>query len=505
MTTTRSLVTELGTSDKILSGKPNMTYFREVFEKRSQFADQINTIKFEKTVQTGSEVTIDLHRECDLITAVYLRVDLFPPPVQVYDGIGTHLIKWAQLEYGDQVIERLDGDYIDIRNDVRVIESKQAALQQLMGKNQTMSHQTYFIKLPFDIVKTGFPVCALAENPRIRFNFRQVDQLSPIFTGVLDLTKAVLVVASTYLPDLERKFFTENEHTYLVEQTQRFNAPLPVKPVKTTGKQLSLSSSASLGGAGLTSGSYNFTFTVPNDLYAVQSSTISFVFTSATAPSGGTFQMTVGGLAFTGTTTTGSRTVTFSSTTIPNLVAGSSVTVTGTWSGAVAVTGVSWSIAAMYIPSITQPYTFYTDFTNPVKELFFIIQNNSAVPYDYTLNGADQLVNMRMVFNGWEAITEDLGTPLFLRVLQPLENHNRSPDRYFYTYCFALDPENKQPTGSVNMTQIRRQQFDFSLRYTTEPRTIRIYARSYNVLKIKDGKLRMLFYVNSDSGATSVI
>jgi len=482
-----------------------MTYFREVFAKRSQFADQINTIKFQKTVQTGSEVTIDLHRECDLITAIYLRIDLFPPPVTVYDGIGTHLIQWAQLEYGDQVIERLDGEYIDIRNDIRVIESKQAALQQLVGKNQTMSHQTYFIKLPFDIVKTGFPVCALAENPRIRFNFRPVDQLSPLFKGVLDLANAVLVVASTYLPDLERKFFTENEHTYLVEQTQRFNAPLPVKPVNTTGKQLSLSSSASLGGSGLTSGSYNFTFTVPNDLYAVQSSNISFVFTSATAPSGGTFQMTVGGSPATGTTTTGSRSVTFSSTTIPSLVPGASVTITGTWSGAVAVTSVSWSISSMYTPSITQPYTFYTDFTNPVKELFFIIQNNSAVPYNYTLNGADQLVNMRMVFNGWEAITEDLGTPLFLRVLQPLENHNRSPDRYFYTYCFALDPENKQPTGSVNMTQIRRQQFDFSLRYTTEPRNIRIYARSYNVLKIKDGKLVMLFYVNSDTGATSVI
>lgn len=505
MTTTRSLVDSLGTSDKILSGKPNMTYFREVFAKRSQFADQVNTIKFEKTVQTGSEVTIDLHRECDLITAVYLRVDLVSAPFTVYDGIGTNLINWAQLEYGDQVIERLDGEYIDIRNDIRVIESKQAALQQMVGKNKTISRTTYFIKLPFDIVKTGFPVCALAENPRIRFNFRQADQLSPVLTGVLDIAKAVLVVASTYLPDLERKFFTENEHTYLVEQTQRFNAPLPVKPVKITGKQLSVGSSASLGGSGLTSGSYNFTFTVPNDLYAVQSSIISFVFASATAPSGGTFQLAVNGSSATGTTTTSSRAVIFTSTTIPSLVAGATVTITGTWSGAVAVTDVVWSILSMYTPSITQPYTFYTQFTNPVKELFFIIQNNSAVPYNYTLNGTDQLVNMRMVFNGWEAITEDLGTPLFLRVLQPLENHNRSPDRYFYTYCFALDPENKHPTGSVNMTQIRRQQFDFSLRYTTEPRTIRIYARSYNVLKIKDGKLRMLFYVNSDTGATSVI
>ena len=484
-----------------------MTYFREVFAKRSQFADQINTIKFQKTVQTGSEVTIDLHRECDLITAIYLRIDLFPPPVTVYDGIGTHLIQWAQLEYGDQVIERLDGEYIDIRNDIRVIESKQVALQQLVGKNQTTSHITYFIKLPFDIVKIGFPVCALAENPRIRFNFRQVDQLSPLFTGVLDITRAALVVASTYLPDLERKFFTENEHTYLVEQTQRFNAPLPVKPVKLTGKQLSLSSSASLGSTGLTSGSYNFTFTVPNDLYAVQSSTISFVFTAIGTPDPtDAFQLQVNGSSLSGTLRTNNgNIVTLSTIAIPSLTAGSTVTVTGNWLSIRYITGVSWSISSVYTPGITQPYTFYTEFTNPVKELFFIIQNNSAVPYDYTLNGADQLVNMRMVFNGWEAITEDLGTPLFLRVLQPLENHNRSPDRYFYTYCFALDPENKQPTGSVNMTQIRRQQFDFSLRYTTEPRNIRIYARSYNVLKIKDGKLVMLFYVNSDTGATSVI
>ena len=106
-----------------------------------------------------------------------------------------------------------------------------------------------------------------------------------------------------------------------------------------------------------------------------------------------------------------------------------------------------------------------------------------------------------MLLNGTEVLTLDMATPLFLRVLQGLENHNRCPDRFFYTYCFALDPENKQPTGSVNMTQIRRQQFDFRLRYSLLSRVLRIYARSYNVLKIKDGKARLLFNTIEDTGS----
>jgi hypothetical protein len=502
MTSTRALVNSLGTSDKVMSGNPNMTYFREVFAKRSQFGEQINTIEFPKELVYDSEIAVDLHRECDVVTGVYLRIDLPISTVTVVNSAGTYLMEWAQLEIGDQRLERLHGEYIEIRQDLRVIESKQAALTRLTGKNTTNSRTIYFVKLNFNIFNTGLPVCALDQNPRIRFKFRRLNEIAPSLT-VTGLLRASLLVTSIYLPAPERDFFMQNELTYLLEQTQRHVAAVPVIPLTTTLKPFNVGSSIGFG-TGVTSGTYTFNFTVPNDWSAWRNTSLSFTFYTVSSPvgGGGTYTLTVGGVLQTVTTTTGSNTVTLTTTTAPTVTAGATVSVVGTFATAPSINRVSWAISSIYVPLVTQPVTYYTEFINPVKEMHFVIQNTNAVPYDYTADGTtDQLVSMRMLFNGTEVLTDDMTTPLFLRVLQGLENHNRCPDRFFYTYCFALDPENKQPTGSVNMTQIRRQQFDFTLRYLAIARTLRIYARSYNVLKIQDGKARLLFNTIEDTGS----
>lgn len=502
MTSTRSLVDSLGTSDKVMSGNPNMTYFREVFTKRSQFGEQINTIEFPKVTLFDSEIAVDLHRECDVVTGVYLRIDFPISTVTVVNSAATYLMEWAQLELADQRLERLHGEYIEIRQDLRVIESKQAALARMTGKGTTNSQTIYFVKLNFNIFSTGLPVCALDQNPRIRFKFRRLNEIAPSLT-VTDVLRASLVVTSIYLPQPERDFFMQNELTYLLEQTQRHVAAVPASVLTTTLKPFNVGSSIGFG-TGITSGTYTFNFTVPSDWFAWRNTSISFTFTTVSSPvgGGGTYTLTVGGVLQSVTTTTGSNTVTITTTTAPTVSAGATVSVVGTFATAPSINKVAWAIASTYIPLVAQPATFYTEFINPVKELHFVIQNTSAVPYDYTADGTnDQLVTMRMLFNGTEVLTDDMATPLFLRVLQGLENHNRCPDRFFYTYCFALDPENKQPTGSVNMTQIRRQQFDFRLRYSLLSRVLRIYARSYNVLKIKDGKARLLFNTIEDTGS----
>jgi len=480
-----------------------MTYFREVFTKRSQFGEQINTIEFPKALVFDSELAMDLHRECDVVTGVYLRIDLPINTVTVVNSAATYLMEWAQLEIGDQRIERLHGEYIEIRQDLRVIETKQAALTRLTGKNTTSSRTIYFVKLNFNIFNPGLPVCALDQNPRIRFKFRRLNEIAPSLsvTGVL---RASLLVTSVYLPAPERDFFMQNELTYLIEQTQRHFASVPAPALTTTRKPFNVGSSIALGTTGIASGTYTFNFTVPSDWYAWQDTSVSFTFYTASSPvgGGGTYTLTIGGVLQTVTTVTGSNTVTLTTTTAPTVTAGATVSVVGTFATAPLINKVAWAIASTYTPLVSQAVTFYTEFINPVKEMHFIIQNTTAVPYDYKADGTnDQLVSMRMLFNGTEILTDDMTSPLFLRVLQGLENHNRCPDRFFYTYCFALDPENKQPTGSVNMTQIRRQQFDFTLRYSTTPRVLRIYARSYNVLKIQDGKARLLFNTIEDTGS----
>jgi hypothetical protein len=130
-------------------------------------------------------------------------------------------------------------------------------------------------------------------------------------------------------------------------------------------------------------------------------------------------------------------------------------------------------------------YTYYTEFVNDVKELFWVIQSDAASNvYDY----GNHLVNLQLTFNNQDFITNDYVTAQYLHVLQPLQYHTRVPTGNYYMYSFALEPESDQPTGEMNMTNITRQQHSLTLTASpSETRNLRIYAHSYNLFRVKDG------------------
>lgn len=132
-----------------------------------------------------------------------------------------------------------------------------------------------------------------------------------------------------------------------------------------------------------------------------------------------------------------------------------------------------------------------TQFANPVKELFIVIQADSAIGYDY--GTTDKLVSMKLEFNNVSHIPEYIGTPTFLRLIQPLEFHTRQPDRLFYMYSFSLDPQSDSPTTHVNFSRIINQNFNFILTQGNPNLYIRIYALAYNFVVIKGGNTQVLF------------
>ena len=106
----------------------------------------------------------------------------------------------------------------------------------------------------------------------------------------------------------------------------------------------------------------------------------------------------------------------------------------------------------------------------------------------------EQLSQLILNFNTTERISKDVGLPVFLRVIQPLEYHTRIPSRIFYMYSFSLDPElYDDPSGAVNMSQIKNQIFQFTLNSSTANRYIRIYGINYNFLEVKDSSARVVF------------
>ena len=166
------------------------------------------------------------------------------------------------------------------------------------------------------------------------------------------------------------------------------------------------------------------------------------------------------------------------------------------------------------------PIQYRLNFSNPVKELNMVIQCSNIVGETSRLNGGGndwfnfsnpdnasgypqyhQLKSLQLDFNNQTIIQSEIGEANFLFSLQNMLNHTRVPTNesncFIYTYSFALDPENYLPTGSVNMSRINNQLLTLKLTEYPGTRTIHIYAKSYNVLRIQDGLAGLLFI---DSG-----
>ena len=130
-------------------------------------------------------------------------------------------------------------------------------------------------------------------------------------------------------------------------------------------------------------------------------------------------------------------------------------------------------------------------FVNPVKELFFVIQNKDTQNAPFVFN--NDLVNLELDFNSEMRISPDVATPLYLRYLQPMYSHTKTPDRTFYMYSFALKPELPDPTGQVNMSRIITKLLTTTVVPSAVPRELRVYAVNYNVLRVRSGLAGLIF------------
>ena len=135
--------------------------------------------------------------------------------------------------------------------------------------------------------------------------------------------------------------------------------------------------------------------------------------------------------------------------------------------------------------------------------MFFTIQDSNVLAtndywnYYNTSTGDDQLVNLQFQFNGENFISSTVADALYLGRVQFLNNHTRLPNLAIYNYSFAIDPENYLPTGQVNMSRIMNQNLWLNLTPNPNSRTVNIYAKAYNILRVQNGLAGVLFMDNN--------
>jgi hypothetical protein len=127
--------------------------------------------------------------------------------------------------------------------------------------------------------------------------------------------------------------------------------------------------------------------------------------------------------------------------------------------------------------------------------------NTSTVTNDYfnykSSTNQDILKSLELLFNNNIRLEKEVADGFYLRNIQPLQAHTRVPERFTYNYSFSIDPENYAPTGQVNFSRIKDVLFNLYLNPASDQdRSVRIYVKNYNVLRIESGLSGILFNFN---------
>lgn len=159
--------------------------------------------------------------------------------------------------------------------------------------------------------------------------------------------------------------------------------------------------------------------------------------------------------------------------------------------------------------------SFVVGFTNPCKELIWITQLRRAQQLNQTFNYTDSIIidkhgtylgrNMikkeTILYNGYERLSMR-GSEYFTNI-QAYQNHSHAPAEGINIYSFALHPENHQPSGTANLSEI----INVNLRVSVNPKInfnsafIRIYGIVNNIYRIANGVSGIMFAL--DYGTTN--
>ncbi len=439
-----------GAQDVYLTGNPQITFFKIMYRRHTNFALESIEQTFNGNADFGKKVTCAISRNGDMISRVYLRVEL--PDVTVKPGtafrwtnwLGHVLVKTVEVEIGGQRIDKHCGDWLNVWNELSQTSGKALGYANMVGHmpelTQLISNPTnatsnivvpgriLYIPFQFWFCKSSglaLPLIALQYHEvKVNLEMRDVrdcywsgsyDQTQPIGSqygtdqttvGQLSMASCSLYVDYVFLDTEERKKFAQVSHEYLIEQLQYVDESTTIRNPK-----------------------IKLVFNHPcKELIFVGQR--DDVVTDSVAN-----QLLFGKQWFNFTDS-------------PEVIG-----------------------SAMTKANLNGPGG-YTD---------------SATYVDVT--GDNCVSNSKLVLNGHDRFSPSRDGRYF-NLVQPYQHHTNIPTKGINVYSFALKPEDHQPSGSCNMSRIDTAMLNLELSPSIPLNSvtrIKIYAINYNVLRIMSG------------------
>jgi len=527
-----------GAQDIYLTGNPQITFFKVVYRRHTNFSMEAIEQTFNGQADFGRKVTCTISRNGDLIHRVYLQVTL-PAVTCTGSGsggtpagtscsycfrwsnyIGHVLIRSVEVEIGGQRIDRHYGDWLNIWNELTQEPGKQSGYDNMVGNTVALTgtgHDsteatTLYVPLQFWFCRNpglALPLIALQYHEvKINLEFRQKEETFVSSSHVLEcsatgsnctvcipsLEQATLFVDYIYLDTDERRRFAQVSHEYLIEQLQftgdesvtstnvkvKLNFNHPCKELIWVVQRDDVVAPRTIGGFTSQTNQWN-NYTDDFDLDASWSNS---------TPSAAQLLYT--------NVESGWSSMSFPS--VYNVqddahqAAEPHSTQLGGAATGLATGGASLTTEANWNSSMVRPLSMPDDFgpgaagdTAPTN---FGALTDAAQGADHAglgplRAGRNPTMRAKLQLNGHDRFQERLGS--YFNLVQPYQHHTNVPATGINVYSFALRPEEHQPSGTCNMSRID----NATLQLQLTPKAVGMDVASNNVTSGKSGKLRV--------------
>jgi len=259
-----------GAQDIYLTGQPQITFFKSVYRRHTNFAVESIQQTINGSVSAGARVSVTVSRNGDLLKNLWCQYNpsLLLPSGGTYDGVAADLshalFNQLELEIGGQLIDRQYGVWLTIWRDLTEVNPTGAQGQltssgaepevNCQGPNDTVNcPSTKYQRMAYThlgaslglVDTTSAPTEAyipmrfwFCRNPglaiplialqyhEVKFNITFALASAYVATGTLPSNGGIgnaqfaVYADYVYLDTTERRQFAQNAHEYLIDQLQ---------------------------------------------------------------------------------------------------------------------------------------------------------------------------------------------------------------------------------------------------------------------------------------------
>jgi hypothetical protein len=242
-----------GAQDAYISGNPQITFFKGLYKRHTNFAMEPFRVNFAGQASWGTKQSAIMGRHADLMFSTYLEVVLASGTYNNdKNRLGYNLLKYAELEIGGQQIDRLYGEFLFLWDSLTLSQDKKNNAYYMVGGgvgagSQAMGGETncnigsgkpslpntvLYIPLYFYYTRNpgaALPLIALQYHEvKINLQWNDATFIAGDFNNANENTasgapqpiQAAIYVDYIYLDTEERRRMAQQSHEYLVEQTQ---------------------------------------------------------------------------------------------------------------------------------------------------------------------------------------------------------------------------------------------------------------------------------------------